>query len=241
MQTGHNLSGVDPKQKIDSFAVGASNCFAHAATWHVANEPSSAPYNPILVYGRPGSGKTHLLHAVGNHIIAQKNSVVRYLTVDDWRHSFVKAVKERDIPELFAGFRRIGVLLLDNAEVLRAMTATYKEFAWFVLTIACDISVVIASSCSPKDDPLGEWVDERCSRSLIVEIELPDSEMRSKMLGLKAASLGFPVPTDVLNIVANREVGGVREMIGDLLRVVERARVLGCAVSTDIAVQALDE
>ena len=232
---------LNPKYTFSSFIVGSSNRFVHAAAAAVAESPGKS-YNPFFVYGGVGLGKTHLLHAIG-HRCREDRQKVLYITSEQFTNDFINALRERKTEEFRAKYRAVDVLLIDDIHFIADKEQTQESFFHTFNDLHnASRQIVISSDRSPRSMALLEdRLRSRFEWGLIADIQPPDLEMRLAILGSKAEELHFAVPQDVLNLIAHRFQGNVRELEGALNRVMAYCKVMDCAPTMESASTALAE
>lgn len=241
----------NPKYTFDSFITGSCNRLAYAAALGVAENPGHC-YNPLFIYGGPGLGKTHLLHAIGHAALA-KHIEVLYASSEQFTNEFIKAIQERKTEEFRNKYRSVDMLLIDDIHFITGKEQTEECFFHTFNELHNDNrQMVITSDCSPKAMSLGKTkrrayvpVDERlCSRfewGLIVDIQPPDFETRLAILQAKAKQRGQDVALDVLEFIAHRMERNIRELEGGLNRVIACAKLLRALITPELATQALED
>jgi chromosomal replication initiator protein len=220
---------LNPKYTFEQFVIGEGNRFAHAAALAVAELPSQA-YNPLFLYGAPGLGKTHLLHAIGNYVGQFGSGLrVRYATVEEFTTEFVDAVRERRTGVFKDGFRSADVVLIDDVQFLAGRAKTREEFFHtFNALLDSGRQLVITSDRAPHDLPdLETRLAERFRSGLVVEVEHPPAEARQAILAKRAHLDGVEVSEEVLAEIAGMVVSSVRALEGALIRVVAYASLRG--------------
>ncbi|MBA7644536.1 Chromosomal replication initiator protein DnaA [subsurface metagenome] len=239
------------KYTFDSFVTGSCNRLAYAAALGVAENPGSS-YNPLFIYGGPGLGKTHLLHAIGHAALANHIQVL-YVSSEQFTNEFIKAIQERKTEEFRNKYRSLDMLLIDDIHFITGKEQTEESFFHtFNELHDNNRQMVITSDRSPKAMPLYKTkrrayvpVEERlCSRfewGLIVDIQPPDFETRLAILQAKAKQRGQDVALDVLEFIAQRIQQNIRELEGSLNRVIAYAKLLKALVTPEIAAQALED
>ena len=235
---------LNPKYTFDQFVIGDANRFAHAAALAVAELPGQA-YNPLFVYGPPGVGKTHLLHAIGNYVRAYGEGLsVRYTTVETFTNEFVAALRGGDMDRFKDRYRHVGVLLIDDVQFLASKAKTEDEFFHtFNALHDAGSQLVLTSDRLPRD--LGTVEDrlrDRFEAGLVTAIEPPDLSTRMAVLRKRVLHDGIrDVDDDVLELIADRVRVNVRALEGALIRVVAFASLRGKRLTPELARAVLDE
>jgi chromosomal replication initiator protein len=220
---------LNPKYSFDQFVIGEGNRFAHAASLAVAELPAQA-YNPLFLHGRPGIGKTHLLHAIGNYVQRYDAGLrVRYATIEEFTTGFVDAIRRHRTGDFKDDFRTADVVLIDDVQFLAGRDKTREEFFHtFNALLDNGRQLVISSDRSPEDLPgLEDRLAERFRAGLVVELEPPPADLRRAILAKRARLDGLEVPAQVLNEIAVRIDSSVRALEGALIRVVAYASLKG--------------
>ena len=212
---------LNPKYTFDSFVIGSSNRFAHAAATAVAEAPAKA-YNPLFIYGGSGLGKTHLLHAVGHYSSHLYPGVrVRYVNSEEFTNDFINSIRDDKAEAFQRRYREIDVLLVDDIQFLQGKEQTMEEFFHTFNTLHnSDKQVVITSDVAPKN--LSGFEDRMRSRfewGLLTDVQPPDLETRIAILRRKASTERLPAPGEVLEYIASRITTNIRELEGALIRV----------------------
>ena len=213
---------LNHKYTFDSFVVGSSNRFAHAASFAVADAPARA-YNPLFVYGGVGLGKTHLLQAIGHFILKNNDSFkVVYVTSETFTNDMVIAIRENKNVEFRNKYRTVDILLIDDIQFLAGKEGTQEEFFHTFNTLyEANKQIVISSDRPPKDfSTLEERLRSRFEWGLLVDIQPPDLETRVAILSKKAKSESYNFPDDVLIFIASKIKSNIRELEGALLQVI---------------------
>lgn len=235
--------GLNPRYTFDQFVICGGNRLAHAAALSVAEMPAQA-YNPLFIHGRPGLGKTHLLHAIGNYVQAYGGGLtVRYATVEEFTAGFVRAVRTGETAAFRERFRGVDVLLVDDVQFLAEKLKTEEEFFHtFNALYDTGSQLVVTSDRRPRDiERLAQRLRERFEHGLIAELEPPSFDARMAIL-LKRARLDDlrGVPEDTLAEIARHVDTSVRSLEGALIRVVAYASLRGAAASPDLAREVLE-
>jgi chromosomal replication initiator protein len=221
---GARSSGGDrlnPKYSFESFVIGSSNRFAHAAAVAVAEAPGKA-YNPLMIYGDSGLGKTHLLHAVGHYIRNYYDRVrVKYVSTEELTNDFINSISENRTAEFRRQYRDIDVLLVDDIQFLESKIQTQEEFFHTFNTLhTAQKQIVLTSDRPPKAlEALEPRLRSRFEWGLMTDIQPPDLETRIAILRKKAAAERLTAGPDVLEFIASRIKTNIRELEGALIRV----------------------
>ena len=239
------LQGVNtfnPKSTFDTFVVGSSNRFAHAASLAVAEAPGMA-YNPLFLYGGVGLGKTHLMHAIGHYILDNNPSAkVMYITSENFTNQLISAIAKKTNQEFRDKLRNVDVLMVDDIQFIAGKTATQEEFFHtFNELHSGGKQIVISSDRPPKEIPtLEERLRSRFEWGLIADIGRPDYETRIAILRKKAELEHILVDDDVLHFIAEQTESNIRELEGSLTRVNAMAALNGGKITLDVAREALE-
>jgi chromosomal replication initiator protein len=212
---------LNPKYQFDSFVIGSSNRFAHAAAVAVAEAPAKA-YNPLFIYGESGLGKTHLLHAIGHYTRALVPGCrVRYVSSEEFTNDFINSIRDGR-GELFRKrYRNIDVLLVDDIQFLENKEQTQEEFFHTFNTLHnANSQIVITSDRTPKQlVTLEDRLRNRFEWGLITDVQPPELETRIAILRKKAAAERLDAPAEVLEFIASKISSNIRELEGALIRV----------------------
>jgi chromosomal replication initiator protein len=240
-----DLSALNPKYTFDSFVIGNSNRFAHAAAFAVADTPVKT-YNPLFLYGGVGLGKTHLMHAIGHHILQQHSSRYRvgYVTSERFTNELINAIKDDETTQFRNKYRSIDILLIDDIQFLAGKERTQEEFFHTFNSLYEDHKqIVISSDRPPKDIPtLEERLRSRFEWGLIADIQPPDLETRIAILRKKnQAAENNLVPDETLAWIADRIQSNIRELEGAFVRVSAYASLTGSVVTPEKAAEVLKD
>ncbi len=212
---------LNPKYTFETFVIGSSNRFPHAAAVAVAESPGKA-YNPLLIYGDSGLGKTHLLHAVGHYVRSLFRGIkVRYVSSEEFTNEFINAVKDGRTEAFQRRYREVDVLLIDDIQFLEGKTQTQEEFFHtFNALHNANKQIVLTSDRAPKRlEALEDRLRSRFEWGLITDVQPPDLETRIAILRKKAAMERMTAPPEVLEFIASKIHTNIRELEGALIRV----------------------
>ncbi|MGH3496425.1 MAG: chromosomal replication initiator protein DnaA [Nocardioidaceae bacterium] len=211
---------LNPKYVFESFVIGSSNRFAHAAAVAVAEAPGKA-YNPLLIYGDSGLGKTHLLHAIGHYVRSlYAGARVRYVSSEEFTNDFINAIRDDRAASFQRRYREVDVLLIDDIQFLEGKIQTQEEFFHTFNTLHnANKQIVITSDRPPKRlEALEDRLRNRFEWGLITDVQPPDLETRIAILRKKAATEKLTAPPDVLEFIASKIQTNIRELEGALIR-----------------------
>ena len=212
---------LNPKYTFDTFVIGSSNRFAHAAAVAVAEVPAKA-YNPLFIYGDSGLGKTHLLHAIGHY--AQHlfpNLRVRYVSTEEFTNDFINSIRDQNPQNFQRRYRDVDVLLVDDIQFLENKERTQEEFFHVFNTLHNNSKqIVISSDRPPKQlSTLEDRLRNRFEWGLITDVTPPELETRIAILRKKSAQDSLNAPAEVLEFIASKVERNIRELEGALIRV----------------------
>ena len=228
-------SSLNPKYTFASFVPGPSNQFARAAAQSVADNPGRA-YNPLFVYGGSGLGKTHLLHAIANQVLARAPQVrVRYVPTEHFVNEFINCVRHQRMAHFRQTYRSVELLLLDDVHVLAGKEGTQEEFFHtFNALHEAGHQIVLTSDTSPASiQGLEERLRSRFIWGLVADIQPPDLETKCAIIHEKAHAEGFDLPDEVVLFIARRVKENVRELEGYLNRVIIYCTLTGIAATVE--------
>lgn len=237
-------SVLNSKYTFDSFVIGSSNRFAHAAALAVAEKPSRA-YNPLFVYGGVGLGKTHLLQAVGHYVLENhKHLRVKYVSSEKFTNDFINSIRDKDkIVGFQKKYRHNDVLLVDDIQFLENKEATQEEFFHTFNTLhEANKQIVISSDRPPKDiATLEERLRTRFESGLIVDIQPPDLETRIAILKKRVRIQNLTVPNEILELIASKIHSNIRELEGALTRVIAFSSLTQSEITTIVVEEVLKD
>jgi len=231
------LERLNPKYTFETFVIGPSNRFAHAAAVAVAESPGKS-YNPLMIYGASGLGKTHLLHAIGHYIHDYYTQLrVKYVSTEEMTNDFINAISDNRTAHFRAMYREVDILLLDDIQFLESKIQTQEEFFHTFNTLHnAQKQIVMTSDRPPKMlEALEPRLRSRFEWGLIADIQPADLETRIAILRKKAVAERLLVPPEVLEFIASKIQTNIRELEGALIRVTAFASLNGQSVNLELA------
>ena len=226
-----------PRYTFDTFIVGPSNQFAHAACRAVAETPSRS-YNPLFIHGGVGLGKTHLMHAIGHYVVQHHPGLVlTYISSERFMNEMINAVRYDRVLDFRERYRSVDVLLVDDIQFLAGKEGTQTEFFHtFNALYDSQKQIVLSSDCPPHEIPqLEERLRSRFEWGLIADIQPPDLETKVAILKRKAEAEGVGLPDNVALFIAGKIKSNIRELEGSLIRLIAYASLTGREISLSLA------
>jgi chromosomal replication initiator protein len=228
-------SGMNPRNTFENFVVGTNNQFAHAACVAVAQTPGKV-YNPLFFYGGVGLGKTHLMHAIGQHVMATRKGVkVSYVTSEKFTNEFIDAIQNGTLVKFRKRYRQVDVLLIDDIQFLAGKERSQEEFFHTFNTLFDGHKQIVLSSDRPPAEinNLEPRLVSRFEWGMTAELQPPDVETRTAILQKKAAALGVRIEPELIEFLAQRIRTNIRRLEGALMRVASFISLSGGNPSQD--------
>ena len=238
-----NIPQFNPRYTFETFVIGDRNRLAHAASIAVSERPAQN-YNPFFLYGGVGLGKTHLMHAIGQHALEiNSRAKIVYNTSETFVNEFVTALQMGTIDEFRNKYRKVDILLIDDIQFIAGKEGTQEEFFHTFNALHTEHKqIVITSDRPPRDiQHLEDRLRSRFSGGLIIDIKPPEFETRVAILHKKAKSEGIELPDDVFLYVANKIESNVRELEGALIRIIAFSSMMNRDIDLPLAQEALLE
>jgi chromosomal replication initiator protein len=226
----------NPKNTFDTFVVGNNNNFAYAAALAVAQVPGKS-YNPLFLYGGVGLGKTHLLHAIGQHVVGSKKGArVAFLSSEKFTNEYIDAIQNNKLPVFRKKYRQTDVLLIDDIQFLAGKERIQEEFFHTFNALHEGRKQIVLTCDRPASEiqNLEHRLVSRFEWGLVTDLQPPDVEMRLAILQKKSQIMGVTLPDDVMNFLANRIRTNVRRLEGALIRVASYASLTGKKLTIEV-------
>ena len=226
----------NPKNTFDTFVVGTNNNFAHGAAFAVAKNPGKA-YNPLFLYGGVGLGKTHLLHAIGQHVSASKKGArVAYVSSEKFTNEYIDAIQNNKLVAFRKKYRQTDVLLIDDIQFLAGKERIQEEFFHTFNALHESHKQIVLTCDRPASEIHGleQRLVSRFEWGLVTDLQPPDIEMRLAILNKKAQLMSVTLPDDVINFLATRIRTNIRRLEGALIRVASYASLTGKKLTIEV-------
>ena len=240
---------IDPRFTFEAFVVGKPNEFAYACARRVAEQPSSAGFNPLFLYGGVGLGKTHLMHAIAWELVARGNTgvgrpvSVSYMSAEKFMYRFIAAIRSQSTMQFKEQLRSVDVLMIDDLQFLIGKENTQEEF-FHTFNALVDVGkqIVVSADKSPSDlSGLDDRLRTRLGYGMVADLHATTFELRISILEAKAARAGVAVPAKVLDFLAHKITSNVRELEGALNRLVAHANLFGRPVTLEATQEVLHD
>src|SRR5262245_13285527 len=226
----------NPKNTFDTFVVGNNNNFAYAAALAVAQAPGKS-YNPLFLYGGVGLGKTHLLHAIGHHVTANKKGArVAYVSSEKFTNEYIDGIQNNQLVKFRKKYRQTDVLLIDDIQFLAGKERIQEEFFHTFNALHEGHKQIVLTCDRPASEiqNLEHRLVSRFEWGLVTDLQPPDVEMRLAILNKKAQIMGVALPVEVMDFLANRIRTNIRRLEGALIRVASYASLTGKKLTIEI-------
>lgn len=225
---GKTSIGLNGKYTFDSFVVGPSNSFAHAAALAVAESPARA-YNPLFIYGGVGLGKTHLMQAIGHYVVPRNKAAVCYISSETFTNDYIDALQKKALVQFRKKYRGIDLLLIDDIQFLAGKERMQEEFFHTFNTLFENHKQIVLTCDRPASEIAGleQRLVSRFEWGLVTELESPDVETRIAILRKKQIELNLSLPDDVVTYMAEHVRSNIRRLEGALIRVASYASLTG--------------
>lgn len=240
---GYQNSTLNPRYTFDSFVVGNSNRFAHAAALSVAEAPATA-YNPLFIYGGVGLGKTHLMQAIANEILLNnRNANILYVTAEKFTNQLINAIKDNKTEIFRNRYRNIDVLLIDDIQFIAGKDRSQEEFFHTFNALHEDgKQIIISSDRAPKDiNLLEDRLKSRFEWGLIADISNPDYETRLAILRKKAQLDNIIIDDEILSDIATKIDSNIRELEGILNKLIANAALTNSKITLEMAEKSIND
>jgi chromosomal replication initiator protein len=232
----HSDLNFNPKNTFDTFVVGNNNNFSYAAALAVAQSPGKS-YNPLFLYGGVGLGKTHLLHAIGQHVFnSRKGARVAYVSSEKFTNEYIDAIQNNNLVKFRKKYRQTDVLLIDDIQFLAGKERIQEEFFHTFNALHESHKQIVLTCDRPASEiqNLEHRLVSRFEWGLVTDLQPPDIEMRLAILNKKAQIMGVSLPEEIMNFLANRIRTNIRRLEGALIRVASYASLTGKKLSLEV-------
>ncbi len=240
-----SLKQFNSNYTFNSFIVGDSNQFAHAAALAVSEAPGKTTFNPLVIYGKTGLGKTHLLQAIGNFALKEETArKVVYVTSEEFTNQFIKYVHRiKKSSEFYNLYKDVDILLLDDVQFFSGKAGTQEVFSRILNSLyQLKCQVVVTSDRPPQEIPdMAERLLNRFSGGLVTDIHPPNVETRMAIIKQKAECDGVKLPDDVVEYVANNIKNNVRELEGALVKLIAYSSITGIGINLNVTKELLND
>ena len=234
--SAHSDLHFNPKNTFDTFVVGNNNNFSYAAALAVAQAPGKS-YNPLFLYGGVGLGKTHLLHAIGQHVVNHKKGArVAYVSSEKFTNEYIDAIQNNLLVKFRKKYRQTDVLLIDDIQFLAGKERIQEEFFHTFNALHESHKQIVLTCDRPASEiqNLEHRLVSRFEWGLVTDLQPPDIEMRLAILNKKAQIMGVTLPEEIMNFLANRIRTNIRRLEGALIRVASYASLTGKKLSIEV-------
>ena len=232
----HADVNFNPKNTFETFVVGNNNNFAYAAAQAVAQSPGKS-YNPLFLYGGVGLGKTHLLHAIGQHVVShRKGARVAFLSSEKLTNEYIDAIQNNLLVKFRKKYRQTEVLLIDDIQFLAGKERIQEEFFHTFNALHEGHRQIVLTCDRPASEiqNLEHWLVSRFEWGLVTDLQPPDVETRKAILQKKAQSMGVTLPEEIMDFLANRIRTNIRRLEGALIRVASYASLTGKKLTIEV-------
>lgn len=240
----HTYPQLNKRFTLDTFVVGPSNQFARSAALAVAESPGKTRFNPLLIYGGVGLGKTHLLQSIGNYLMAQSpDNVITYISSEEFYLNFIDAIKNNSTQKFTTRFRSSDVLLMDDVQFFAGKESTQEEFFYIFNTLYQNGKQIVLTSDLPPSSLKGlqDRLVSRFQWGLAVDIQPPDLETRVAILKKKAEEDNLSLPLEILYYIAENVSSNIRELEGVVIRLLAFASITRSNITLDLVKNVLKE
>jgi chromosomal replication initiator protein len=238
-------SPLDQRFSFEQFVVGKPNEFAYACARRVAERPSSPGFNPLFLYGGVGLGKTHLMHAMGLELVRREgaNISVKYMSAEKFMYRFIAAIRSQSTMEFKGELRGVDVLMIDDLQFLIGKDNTQEEFFHtFNALVDAGKQIIVSADKSPSDlSGIEDRLRTRLGCGMVADLHATTYELRLSILESKAATAAAPVPSKVLEFLAHKITGNIRELEGSLNRLFAHADLVGRPITLESAQEVLQD